>query len=95
LQKVALAEFQGPPDDGVLLTSSSSIAMAAGVYLGDIIVAIDGYRVHSEKQYLYVRGLSDDPKFQLIVWNAKGYREIAANVPGRRFNLELADYRKR
>ncbi len=95
LQKVTLADFQQPPEDGTALTSGSRNATNAGLSMGDVIVAIDGYSVHNEKQYLYVRALSDDPTLQLIVWNAKGYREIAASVPERRFNVTLKDYHKR
>jgi S1-C subfamily serine protease len=93
MTKVTLADFKTPPADGAQLTSTSPASAAAGLHSGDVIVAIDGYLVHNDQQYQYVRGLTADPKLQLIVWNAQGYREIAASAPERRFNVGLKTYK--
>jgi len=92
LTKTVLADFKIPPEDGTTLTSNSASANAAGLHAGDVIVAIDGYRVRTQAQYSFIRGLTEDPNLHLIVWNARGFRELAAKVAGRRFNVDLADY---
>ena len=92
LPKVALSDLKAPPEDGALLTSTSPKATEVGLNKGDVIVAVDGYRVRSSAQYLKVNGLTDNPKIQLIVWSDHGYREIAAEVPGRRFDFVIRDY---
>jgi len=92
MTKVTLPDFSAPPADGTLLTSTSPASTAAGLQAGDVIVALDGYLVHNEGQYEFVRGLTDDPKMQLIVWKGNGYREIAASAPRRRFNVSIATY---
>lgn len=92
LPKVALSDFKAPPEDGALLTSTSPKATEVGLSKGDVIVAVDGYRVRSSAQYLKVNGLTDNPKIQLIVWSNGGYREIVAEVPGRHFDFVIRDY---
>jgi hypothetical protein len=92
LTKVAMADFKEPPVDGAVLTSTSPKATEAGLRVGDIIVALDGYRIRTGGQYIRVSGLTEDPKMQLIVWNSAGYREVSAQVPGRHFDFVLRDY---
>jgi hypothetical protein len=96
MEKVSLADLKTPPEDGVSVTSTSYKSAAMNVRAGDVVVAIDGIRVHDEEQYYFARGLKTDSKFQLIVWNrGSGYHEVNANVPGRRFGVDMADYRKK
>ena len=95
MTKVTLADFKATPDEGEQLTSTSPSSAAAGLQSGDVIVALDGYLVRNDEQYLYVRSLTADPKMQLIVWNPQGYREIAASAPERRFNVDLKTYKLR
>jgi hypothetical protein len=92
LPKVGLSDFKAPPEDGALLTSTSPKATDVGLKSGDVIVAVDGYRVRSTAQYLKVNEMTDSPKIQLIVWSNGGYHEIVAEVPGRHFDFVIRDY---
>jgi hypothetical protein len=92
MTKVTFADFKAAPSDGTMLTSTSEASEAVGLRAGDVIVALDGYLVRSENQYLFVRGLTEDPKMQIIVWNSQGYREIAVSAPQRRFGVGLKTY---
>ena len=69
---------------------------AAKLKRGDVLVAIDGFRVENQAQYLFLRDLKQrDTPLQLIVWDHTGYREVAANPPYRRFGVKLSDFDKR
>ncbi|HEY0256939.1 MAG TPA: hypothetical protein VGC39_05815, partial [Candidatus Methylacidiphilales bacterium] len=87
-----LADFSGPPADGVAITSDSDTLRAAGLQQGDVMVALGGYRTESEAQYIFVRALSLDAQMDFIVWRAGQYLEIKATVPGRRMMVDLKDY---
>jgi tetratricopeptide (TPR) repeat protein len=92
IEKVGLSDFQAVPADGVSINEATDLARAAGLKAGDIIVAIDGIRVHNFKQYSVAREMSQDPEMVLIVWRANDYREMKASPPGRRFGGDFGDY---
>ena len=54
------AETPSPPVDGVFIAGSSTPVADAGLQAGNIIVALDGYRVRNLKQYNWVRFLAPD-----------------------------------
>jgi hypothetical protein len=63
------------------------------IHRGDVIVALDGYKVESVGQYMIVRGLSFDPHMDLIIWkDQQKYVEMKAYVPTRRFGIALDDF---
>lgn len=95
MEPVALADFQGPPADGVQIRQQNDRLRAAGLRAGDVIVALNGTRTHTLNQYLFVRNLLTGPELDLIVWKASGYRAIKASPPQRKFNADFGDYRPR
>jgi tetratricopeptide (TPR) repeat protein len=94
LKKVTLASFSGPPAAGTRFTETNEALVAAGLSSDQIIVALDGYAVGSEAQYMFVRGISSSPLMDFIVWDGQGYRQIQANQPGRHFGVDMQDYSK-
>ena len=60
--------------------------------VGDIFVAIDGYRIRNKLQYYFVRSLKRDPKVTYILWQANHYVEVTGNVPQRSLGVSIADY---
>jgi len=93
MKKVSLSEFQGQPADGVQIRQENLLLKAAGMKLGDVIVALHGVRVHSLQQYAYVRDFNSSNELDLIVWQGDAYREIKASPPKRRFGVDFGDYR--
>jgi hypothetical protein len=91
LEKAAIGDFSGPPIDGVHIMSDSDCLKAAGMHVGDVIVAVSGVRVHNFKQYRYAREFSPDESLDLIEWNG-AYREIKASAPGHLFGADFRDY---
>ncbi len=92
LEKVSLNDFKTAPADGVLINEATALASAAGLKVGDVIVAIDGIRVHGFKQYSYGRELNTDLEMSLIVWQNGDYHEIKTSPPNRRFGGDFGDY---
>jgi hypothetical protein len=84
----------GPPPDGVVLTETSDGARKAALSEGDVIVALDGFRVRTYEQYMVIWGLGEAPttredpdvnqlpKLNLVVWRGV-YRHVLAGPPHR------------
>jgi len=64
-----------------------------GVHKDDIMVALDGIRVHSAIQYRAVRAMSDDPRITVIVWDGRQYKQVQGSFANRRFGATFGDYR--
>ncbi|NLN01997.1 MAG: hypothetical protein GX174_08870 [Lentisphaerae bacterium] len=93
LQPVALADCTAPPRSGVTFDDDRAVLHSIGMKAGDVIVAVDGYRVENRQQYNYVRNLDpDNARMILIVWDGKRYTEIDAWIENRRFGLKMRDH---
>jgi len=95
LEKASLANFKGPPSDGVLIRQENDLVVSAGLKKGDVIVAIGGTRVHNFSQYAYLRDTQINPELDLIVWQHTAYNELWALVPNHRFGVDFGDYQPR
>lgn len=93
IENTQLGDFNGLPRDGVSIASTNTLVAGARLKAGDVIVAINNVRVHSQKQYIYVRDMDPDPNMTLIVWNGAQYFERKVNLPQRRFYCDLADFK--
>jgi hypothetical protein len=83
-----------PPEDGVLITGSSPSLAEAGLQPGNVIVALDGYRVRDLRPYNWIRFLSPhDAPMRLTVWAGAGVREIQAHPRERWFDATMENYR--
>lgn len=93
VEKATLASFNGAPKDGAVIMSTNTHTTRAHLKKGDVIVALDGYRVHSMEQYTWVRALAHhDVPLNLIVWNGSKYTDVKANPPKRRFECDMITY---
>jgi len=92
LEKVSLADFHGPPADGVRLGKLNNPQATYGLNEGDVVVAIYGVRTRTPNQYKYVRDGKTDPELDLIVWQTNAYHELKISPPGRRFGAQLYTY---
>jgi len=92
LEKESLADFHGPPADGVRLGALNHPQATYGLKEGDVIVAIYGVRTRTPNQYKYVRDGKTDPELDLIVWQNNAYHELKITPPGRRFGAQLYIY---
>lgn len=93
LEKVVLSGLTAPPLSGVTFTKDNGNLRALGMRVGDVIVAVDGYRIERFLQYLFVRNLDiANDRMALIVWNGKNYSEVDAWVKDRRLGAPTEDY---
>jgi tetratricopeptide (TPR) repeat protein len=92
MEKVRLKDFQGSPQDGVSIFEDSTLLSQAGLHPGDVIVALNGVRMHNFSQYEYTRELTAGPELDLIVWQRGAYAETTASPPNHLFGVKMGDY---
>jgi hypothetical protein len=93
LQQVKMSDLSTAPRDGVALAGTSRVTQRLGLRVGDVLVAIDGYRISNTAQYYMVRAFRTDPIVSYIVWQTDHYVEVKGNVPQRRIIATIADYK--
>jgi S1-C subfamily serine protease len=94
LERVELGGFPpSAPTDGVQVLRTRSQADRLGFRAGDIIVALDGYRVRSLRQYVVVNRFSDTPETRFIVFRHPAYVELRARSASRLYGLDLRSHR--
>jgi tetratricopeptide (TPR) repeat protein len=76
LQRVKPADFSLAPIDGVSVAASPEVQQGTGLAPGDVIVAIDGYRVRTVEQYGAIRTFRATGKRPLLVWHQGAYVEV-------------------
>lgn len=91
LQPVAPNDARQAPAAGVQVTKDSPLSRRHGIQSGDLIVALDGWRVESLQQYQAVRAFSTGDRLHMVLW--RGARiDVDAEVPNRMFNIDLRSY---
>jgi hypothetical protein len=92
LEAVTVADLHEPPGDGLLVGEDHENLQKGGIGIGNVIVAVDGFRVRSVIQYHLVRGLEVGPETDLIVWNGSAYRDVRVATPRRIVDAGLVTY---
>lgn len=94
LEPVDLKTLSGPPTDGVFVNGHNDETLKQGLWAGDIIVGLDGWRVRTVDQYHAVDSIPgvevEDMTF--TVWKAGVYREVKATFPERQLYVKLNNY---
>jgi hypothetical protein len=78
---VTLPHVQGPPADGVRIVRSLPRLERLGLEAGDVIVAVNGYRVQNRAQFDCLRAL-DAREATVTVWHGGRYDEVKAPLAG-------------
>lgn len=92
MKNAALADFKDAPKTGAVVTSNTELTQQHGLKIGNVIVALDGYRVDTFGQYSFIRALKEEAPLQIILWDGSQYRELIASVPYRRFECQMSTY---
>jgi tetratricopeptide (TPR) repeat protein len=92
VEKVSLADFKSRPTDGVVFMQQNTLMESSGLRKDDVIVAVNGIRVHNTIQYMYARNLRSSLELDLIVWQGDSYREVTASPPEHRFGVRVETY---
>jgi len=90
LSRVSIADFQAgeAPDKGVKVEGPNRRLALAGLRDGDVVVAVDGYRVRNHQQYNVIRDLSRDQAMAFIYFRKGRYLVAEGRFPRR----AVADY---
>ena len=83
------ASLPASPRDGVVVKSVNDNTKRYEILWGNVIVAVDGFRVHDYEAYNVVRALSQSPKMKLVVWRGASYDEIDVELWDRLFRVEM------
>ncbi len=94
MERVTLASFRKPPDDGVILGGDNAETAKVKLNMGDVIVALHGIRVHNFTQFSFVRDTASESVLDLIVWQGGHYHQIKASPPNRKFGVQMPDYHR-
>jgi tetratricopeptide (TPR) repeat protein len=78
LERVSIAEMTSPPDpgEGVRVSGRSQRSTRFGLAGRDVVVALNGYRVHNGRQYGLLWTLDDGPEATVIIWRKDRYVEV-------------------
>lgn len=90
--QVVLSDFAGEPTRGIGFAGNSDIMRQNGLAPTDIVVAVDGWRVENEQQYLFARDLETGPQFSLIIYRDGKYQEMPVTADQRRLRVHLRNF---
>ena len=92
LEKLEPERLPSPPRDGVRLSNPGADAGLWGLKDGDIVVGLDGWRVHNKQQYLAVIAFDYRPEVRLYVWRSGRHFEVPARMMNRYLPLDFETY---
>ncbi len=95
LERLDRAKLPAPPVDGARVLDESVESRLAGLKVGDIIVARDGWRTHNREQYWTIRELAWAEPSTVVVWSEGRYRDVTTTTPDRSFGCSLGAYHGR
>jgi tetratricopeptide (TPR) repeat protein len=82
LERVSLFEFTSPPlpGEGVRVSGQFQRTTRLGLIKDDVVVALNGFRIHDHRQYQLVWTFSDRPEATVIVWRQGRYIEVKGRL---------------
>jgi len=92
LEKLEPEKLSSPPRDGVRLSNPGAVAGLWDLREGDIVVGLDGWRVHDKEQYEAVVTLDYRPEVRLHLWRGGRYFEAPARMMNRYLPLDFETY---
>lgn len=97
LEKVDVTQLKAPPTVGVIITSYGPYPERLGFAKGQIVVALDGYRINTREQSQIIRQLTLNQDMKYVVWDGKQYKEIVgiALKDDRRLGIYFDNYPKK
>ena len=80
------------PRDGAHVMGHSRTLLEAGLRAGDVIVGLDGWRIHSAAQYGTARRFSRDDEMTFTIWRGGSYQQVEAPVKERWLGVTFVDH---
>lgn len=95
LMKETPADRSTAPFAGMLIQSVKGISQRAGLHKGDVITALNGYRVFSYPEYRSLNWLTETNKLSITVWNGKDYKQLTIPSLTGMLGVEATTYARR
>jgi tetratricopeptide (TPR) repeat protein len=95
LETLDRAKLAATPADGVLMQGETEWTRRFGIPRASVIVALDGFRVRTLKEYEAVREFTPSPEMALVVWRGKSYDDVKVTLLERRFYADMGDFQPR
>ena len=92
LERVVEYALPAAPTDGAAFATFGRRPASFGLEPGDVIVGVDGWRVHNGTQYTEISRLSFSESMALLVWRKGKYIHVQGRVPQRWFGVRFNDY---
>ena len=93
LEPFERAALPPSPRDGVVIKGANDNTKRYGIQWGNVIVAIDGFRVRDASSYDVVKALSQSPRMKLVIWRGKSYDEIEVELWDRMFRVDIDNFK--
>lgn len=85
-----------PPTDGVFIDGASPVLEREGLRGGDVIVGLDGWRVHTLDQYDAVASFRDRTSnardMRIRIWRQARYMDLEADALSRSFHVRVRTF---
>jgi hypothetical protein len=89
---VQVPSTTGRPMHAIAINSDTTVSRQAGLFIGDLIVGLEGYRVETLDQYRAVNAFFEQGEMKLTVWRGDKLLPITVTVPTRNMGVELRSY---
>ena len=82
LERVSISDLTSPPapGEGGRITGRFQNTARFGLVKGDVVVAINGYRIRNDRQWGLLWSLDDKPEATTIVWRQGRYIEVKGRM---------------
>lgn len=93
IKQVTLADFNADGTyKGTRIAENSVTVRTAGLRAGDVVLAVDGQRVESFRQYFMLMATGIEPRVRLLYRRGKTFAEQECVLPNRRLDSSMPDY---
>ncbi len=77
------------PTDGVVFRGANDNTKRFGIQWGNVIVALDGFRVRDYETYDVISDLDQSSRMKLVIWRGQSYDDVDVELWDRRFRVDL------
>lgn len=93
IRKATLADFKKEEIyKGPRISENSLTVKMAGLRVGDVVLAVDGQRVESFRQYFMLMATGMEPRVRILYRRGKKFAEVECVLPNRRLDTQMPDY---
>ncbi len=92
LQRIDTTKLAGPPKGGLKISDVEEYLTQMGIKNDDVLVAVNGYKIDTQRQCDVIRNVSFDPNLKVTIWDGKKYRDFMVyTVNNHRMGLSYAN----